>query len=122
MYAAAIRHAVIIGVAGEAIGMHRETALPGFQHGRGTALFFSAADTRFNRTADTINRGARHAVIDHVHHPAHRRAAVQQRGRTAQHFDTIDHQRIQRDRVIGAEAGGVKRGALIAEDANAVAV
>ena len=91
------------------------------QSGRGP-LAGAAAQPQLGSSAQALQRLARDAVVQCVDHATGGVAAVQQRGRAAQHLDALDHQRIERHRVVEAQVGRVGRRAAVVEQADAVAV
>ena len=83
--------------------MQRKTPVASFQHGAEGLLGFGAAETPLGSAAHALQRLLRNTVVDHVDHTAHRVAAIEKCRRSAHHFDTLDHQRINRHRVIVAQ-------------------
>ena len=120
------RHRRVAGVAREGIDVQRVAVVAPLDQG-GTGLLRIAAAVRgIGAPGDAAlgagHRLARDAVVDHVDHAALGAAAIQQRGRAAQHLDALDGERIDRRVVVVAERRGVKAGAAVLQDAHAVAV
>ncbi len=58
-------------------------------------------------------------AIDDVDHAAHGTAAIQQRGRPAQHLDAPDQQRIDGDCMIGRDVGSIEHRSAVGEHLDA---
>jgi hypothetical protein len=99
-----------------------EAALPAFEHRRARALARRSAEAHFGAAQQPVQRRARDAVVDRVDHAAGGVAAVQQRGRPAQHLEALDHQRVDRRGMVEAQARRVDRRAAVVEQSDAVAI
>ena len=83
--------------------MHGELTVANIDHGRGIALIIRAAQACFGATNDAVHWLGRNAVIDGIHHPAYRAAAIQQRSRSAHHINLLYHQWVYGHGVIKAQ-------------------
>ena len=99
-----------------------QAAGTGFEQRGAGGLARGAAQPQFGPAAQAAQRAARNAVVDGVDHAAGGVAAVQQGGRATQHFQPLDHQRVDRHGMVEAEVGRVGRGAAVVQQADAVAV
>ena len=120
------RHGGVAGVAREGIDVQRVAVVAALDQ-RGAAGFAVAAGPGGISPAGDAALGARHrlardAVVDHVDHAALRAAAIQQRGRAAQHLHALHGQRVDGGVVVVAERRGIDAGAAVLQDAHAVAV
>jgi hypothetical protein len=116
------RHAQIAGLAAERVGMHRKARAACLYHRRAAALARRAAQAQLRPARCLLHRRTWDAVVDRVDHAADGAAAVQQRGRAAQHFHALDDERIDGHRVVVAQARCIQRCARVAEHPDAIAV
>ena len=94
-----------VGVPGEGkvAALAAAASAPAVDHQRAAALAIGTAQAQLGGARDARGALARDAVVQRVDHAAHRAAAVEQRGRAAQHLDAVDDQRIDRHRVVVAQ-------------------
>ena len=83
--------------------MHGKLTVANIDHGRGIALIIRAAQACFGATNDAVHWLGRNAVIDGIHHPAYRAAAIQQGSRSAHHINLLYHQWVYGHGVIKAQ-------------------
>ena len=116
------RRAQVLAFPSGQVDMPVQAVGAAFQHrGRGP-LLCGAAQPHLGTAAQALQRLARDAVVQRVDDATGGIAAVQQRGRTAQHLDTLDHQRVDGHRMVEAQVGRVGRRAAVVQQADAVAV
>ena len=101
------RRALVVAVAPGGVHMPVQAVGAAFQqHGAG-GFTRGAAQPQLGAAADADQRIARDAVVQGVDDATGGVAAVQQRGRAAQHLDALDHQRVHRHGVVEAEVGRI---------------
>ena len=83
--------------------MNGELTVANIDHGRGIALIIRATHACFGATNDAVHWLGRNAVIDGIHHPAYRAAAIQQGSRSAHHINLLYYQRVDGHGVIKAQ-------------------
>lgn len=115
-------NAQLAGFAIEDIGVEGELAVAAFDERRSRARSVRAAVAGIDFAAYALDRLARNAIVDGVHHTADRVAAVQQRRRSAHDFDALDRERVLRHGVIVRQRRCVVRRDAVLQQPNAVAV
>ena len=113
-----------MGAAVKRIDVQHQFVVTRFHQSAGTALISCATHAHFgfthHATFGTKDAFTRDAVVDHIHHTADGTAAVQQSGRTTQHFNPLGGKRIDRNGVVIAEARHIHVGTTVLQDAYAV--
>ena len=119
----AAAHAVVVGIARQAFDMHRDRARAAGQRERSGLLPGAAAVAQLGAALIAFfgNPGG-NLVVEDVDHAAHRAAAVDQRRRTAQHFDLRGQHGLHGDRMVGADGRGIVQFGAVAEDLDARSV
>ena len=105
--------------------MHRPTLIAPLDQTRTAAFLVAAGGVEVKtpeQTAARLHGLLGDAVVDHIDHPAHRAAAVQQSARPAQHLNALHAQGVLGHRMIWAQAREVMRCPTVVEQANAVAI
>ena len=119
-------HAHIIGAACLRVCVQGIARVARLQQQRTTALCIAASQTQIDLARDatrSVEQGlAGNAVVDHIDHATDSTAAILQGCRPAQDLDALHRQRVQRDRMVGAQARGIHRGTPVVQDADAVAI
>ena len=115
-------NAHVVGLAVEAVAVDDEAVAARLDDAGRTTLGGRPAVAQFGGAGGLGHRSARNAVVDRIDHAADGAAAVEQGRRPAQHLDTFDHQRVDRHRVVVAQARRVECDAGIAEQLDPVAV
>ena len=113
------RNPDLAAIAPEAVEMHRHVAGARIEPtGQHIAPGVTAVAVLEGSARSARHRG-RHAVVDHVDHAADGTAAVEQRGRPAQHLDAIGQHGLGGIGVIGAGIGGIAHGHAVLQHQHA---